>query len=170
MGDYKDEHGKSRVGAFLKKIGKGEFIEKALTMVTQGVSGNWIGAVQTLMEKDPDVTPGQQMQLDREYELDIQDRADARAMQVAVATSKESTKFAKNFVYYLSSAVFIFSATTVLLLFFIEIPDKNRDVINFILGVLVGTGLTGIFNYFLGSSKGSKDKLEHIIKRSTQQN
>ena len=95
--------------------------------------------------------------------MDQQDRQDARAMQVAIATSKESTKLAKNFVYYLSIGVFIFSATTVLLLFFVEIPDKNRDVINFILGVLVGTGLTGVFNYFLGSSKGSKDKLNHII-------
>ena len=114
------------------------------------------------MDKDPAVTAEQQKQLDKEYELDLKDRADARAMQTAIAISKESTNLAKNFVYYLSIGVFSFSALTVLLLFFIEIPDKNRDVINFILGVLVGTGLTGIFNYFFGSSKGSSDKLKLI--------
>ena len=58
--------------------------------------------------------------------------------------------------------VFGFSALIVLLLFFVKIPDQNRDVINFILGVVVGTGLTGIFNYFYGSSQGSKDKMNLI--------
>lgn len=95
--------------------------------------------------------------------MDAQDRADARAMQVAIATSEHSTKLGKNFIYYLTTGVFLFSAAVVLLLFFQEIPEKNRDVINFILGVVVGTGLTGIFNYFFGSSKGSSDKMNHII-------
>ena len=38
MGKFKDEHNESRVGKFLRSIGKGDFIEKALTMVSQGVS------------------------------------------------------------------------------------------------------------------------------------
>jgi len=160
---YKETNGTTRAGDFLRKIGKGDFIEKGFTLLAQGAFGNWGGAVQTLLNKDPDVTPEQQARFDKEYELDLQDVADARAMQVRIATSKNSTTLSKNFVYYLSIGVFLFSAITVLLLFFIEIPDKNRDVINFILGVLVGTGLTGVFNYFLGSSKGSKDKLHHII-------
>jgi hypothetical protein len=41
-------------------------------------------------------------------------------------------------------------------------PEQNRDVVNFILGVVVGTGLTGVFNYFYGSSQGSKDKMKLI--------
>jgi hypothetical protein len=90
--------------------------------------------------------------------LDVQDRADARAMQTAIATSEHSTKLAKNFIYYLAGGVFVFSASVVLLLFFKEVPASNRDVVNFVLGVLVGTGLTGVFNYFFGSSAGSKEK------------
>ena len=65
-------------------------------------------------------------------------------------------------IYYLTIGVFAFAVTIVFLLFFIEIPDKNRDVINFILGVVVGTGLTGIFQYFFGSSQGSKDKADQL--------
>jgi hypothetical protein len=95
-------------------------------------------------------------------ELDYKDLQNARDMQVAIATSANATKISKNFIYYLAGSVFLFSMIIVLLLFFKEIPDKNRDVVNFILGVIIGTGLTGIFNFFFGSSKGSKDK-ESVI-------
>jgi hypothetical protein len=33
-----------------------------------------------------------------------------------------------------------------------------------ILGVLIGTVLTGFFNFFFGSSKSSKDKTEALMK------
>jgi len=91
---------------------------------------------------------------------DIKDIQNARQMQTEIATSANSTKLAKNFVYYLAIGVFTFSVAVVILLFFKEVPEKNKDVVNFILGVLIGTGLTGIFNYFFGSSKGSKDKAD----------
>ena len=88
--------------------------------------------------------------------IDMADLADARDLQ-KVALSQDDL-FSKRFIYYLTIGVFGFSALIVLLLFFVKIPDQNRDVINFILGVVVGTGLTGIFNYFYGSSQGERDK------------
>jgi VIT1/CCC1 family predicted Fe2+/Mn2+ transporter len=91
-------------------------------------------------------------------EMDYDDLKQARDMQIQIATSANSTKLAKNYIYYLATGVFVFSAVMVILLFFVSIPEQNRDVINFIMGVIVGTGLTSIFNYFFGSSKGSKDK------------
>lgn len=93
-------------------------------------------------------------------ELELEDRKSARENQHVVASTGSS--LARNFIYYLATAVFIFSSTVVMFLFFIEIPESNRDVVNFILGVLVGTGLTGIFNYFFGSSSGSATKSEDI--------
>jgi hypothetical protein len=33
-----------------------------------------------------------------------------------------------------------------------------------IIGVLIGTVLTGFFNFFFGSSKGSKDKTDALVK------
>ena len=92
--------------------------------------------------------------------IDLADLADARDLQ-KVALSQDDL-FSKRFIYYLTIGVFGFSALIVLLLFFVKIPDQNRDVINFILGVVVGTGLAGIFNYFYGSSQGSKDKMNLI--------
>jgi len=92
--------------------------------------------------------------------IDLADLADARDLQ-KVALQQDDV-FAKRFIYYLTIGVFSFSAIIVFLLFFIEVPDKNRDVINFILGVVVGTGLTGIFQYFFGSSQGSRDKADQL--------
>jgi drug/metabolite transporter (DMT)-like permease len=77
---------------------------------------------------------------------------------------KKEDLFIERFVYYLATGIFIFSAVIVLLLFFVEIPEENKDVVNFILGVVVGTGLTGVFQYFFGSSKGSKDKGIELFK------
>lgn len=176
MGDKKKKE-KGRLGKFLKDKGPG------LLQGILGIAGNFIpgaaiasnvvGAIFgdekemiSEMINTSDLSIADKLEANRLLELDYADLKDARAMQVAIVTSSESTTLAKNFVYYLAIGIFIFSAAVTLMLFFIEIPDKNRDVINFILGVLVGTGLTGIFNYFLGSSKGSSDKMNHIINNN----
>ena len=161
MGDYKDEHGTSRVGDFLRNIGKSGILEKAIGVVGKVATGNYLGAVQTLFSKDPDATPEQIAELNRLVELEYQDLQNARDLQKAALAQDDL--FSKRFIYYLTIGVFVFSAGIVILLFFVEIPEKNRDVINFILGVVVGTGLTGVFNYFFGSSKGSSDKMSHIL-------
>jgi hypothetical protein len=163
MGDYKDKHGTTKVGDILRKIGKSDILEKAVGIVGNVASGNYLGAIQTLISKDPDITPEQVEQLDKAIAMDYADRADARALQVAAL--QQDDLFSKRFIYYLAIAVFAFSASVVLMLFFIDIPEANKDVINFILGIIVGTGLTGVFQYFFGSSKGSKDKFDKLINK-----
>jgi len=146
----------TKVGNFLRKIGKSEILEKAINIVGSVASGNYLGAVKELINSDPEITPEQKKQAIDLIKLDYADRADARDMQ-KIALQQDDL-FSKRFIYYLTIAVFAFSAGVVILLFFKQIPEENRDVINFILGVVVGTGLTGVFNYFYGSSQGSKDK------------
>jgi hypothetical protein len=119
-----------------------------------------ITKIANMISSDPAISEAQKEIALNLLELDYKDLQSARDMQVEIATSANSTKLGKNFIYYLAGSVFLFSMVIVLLLFFKEIPEKNRDVVNFILGVIIGTGLTGIFNYFFGSSKGSKDKEE----------
>ena len=160
MGNYKEEKGTSRVGDWLRVIGRSDIIEKAVNVAGSIASGNYLGAVKALISKDKDLTGDQRAEGNRLIELEYQDRADARDLQ-KVALQQDDL-FSKRFIYYLTIAVFGFSALIVLLLFFVKIPDQNRDVINFILGVVVGTGLTGIFNYFYGSSQGSKDKMKFV--------
>lgn len=95
--------------------------------------------------------------------LDVQDRADARAMQVAIATSEHSTKLAKNFVYYLAGFWSIIAATYLFCITFMEIT--NTRAADTILGFLLGTIIATIVTYFYGSSKGSGDKMKEIFKK-----
>jgi len=94
--------------------------------------------------------------------LDVQDRADARAMQTAIATSEHSTKLAKDFIYYFAS---FWSVTSVVYLFCITFMEiTNVRAADTILGFLLGTIIATIVVYFFGSSKGSKDKFDGLMK------
>tara|TARA_R110000787_G_scaffold175266_8_gene287767 strand:+ start:1055 stop:1564 length:510 start_codon:yes stop_codon:yes gene_type:complete len=147
----------TKTGNFLRGI-----LGAAPKLIDLVTGGKFTDAISMISgdPKNAGLSESQANQVFELIQLDIQDIQHSRNMQVAIATSKESTNLAKNFIYYLSIGVFSFAVLVVILLFFKEIPDKNRDVVNFILGVLIGTGLTGIFNYFFGSSKGSKDKAD----------
>jgi len=155
---YKEENGTTRVGDFLRTI-KG--VAPEILNIAGAVTG--IDALKVLGDKikGSDSISDQDKIIALEMlKIDLADLADARDLQKVAL--QQSDVFAKRFIYYLTIGVFSFSAIIVFLLFFIEVPDKNRDVINFILGVVVGTGLTGIFQYFFGSSQGSRDKADQL--------
>ena len=63
----------------------------------------------------------------------------------------------KQFIHLLAMAVFLFSALVVLLLFFVEIPVGNQRIVDMVLGVIVGSGLVSIINYFFGSSESKEN-------------
>jgi len=155
---YKERNGTTRAGDFLRSIkGVAPDILNLAGSVT-GFSllnklGDAISKTDTISPEDKEIA----LEL---LKIDIGDVQDARDLQ-KVALQQDDL-FSKRFIYYLTIAVFLFSAGIVILLFFIEMPEQNRDVVNFILGVVVGTGLTGVFNYFYGSSQGSKDKMKLI--------
>ena len=154
---------KTKVGKFLQTIaGVAPDILELAGNIT-GVS--LLNKLGHAIDKSDTITPEQKETALELIKLDYADLEDARDLQ-KVALQQDDL-FSKRFIYYLTIAVFSFSALIVIMLFFVEMPEKNRDVINFILGVVVGTGLTGIFQYFFGSSAGSKDKskeLEKLIK------
>jgi len=52
-------------------------------------------------------------------------------------------------------------------LFNINYPDKNKDVLNMIAGVLNSSCLVMVLSFFFGSSKGSQDK-DNTIKSLTE--
>jgi len=64
----------------------------------------------------------------------------------------------KQFIHLLAMAVFLFSALVVLLLFFVEIPVGNQRIVDMVLGVIVGSGLVSVINYFFGSSEPKEEK------------
>jgi hypothetical protein len=48
-----------------------------------------------------------------------------------------------------------------------EVPEKNTDVLNLVIGALIGSFST-IVGYFYGSSKGSSEKTELLGKKNEQ--
>jgi uncharacterized membrane protein YbhN (UPF0104 family) len=45
-----------------------------------------------------------------------------------------------------------------------EVPEKNTNVLNLVIGALIGS-FTTIVGYFYGSSKGSSEKTELLSKK-----
>ena len=95
--------------------------------------------------------------LEVEYVKDVQS---ARVMQQSALQQEDI--FSKRFVYYLSigliGAALLFDFT----LFFANIPDDNRDMINMALGTLNSLGFASVVSFFLGSSKSSAVKSDTI--------
>jgi len=98
----------------------------------------------------------------KQFQLENEDRASARHMQ-EVALQQDSW-FAKNFLYMFTSVWSVFAMTFFAMASFFTIPEANTRIVDTIIGVLIGTVLTGFFNFFFGSSKGSKDKTDALVK------
>lgn len=95
-------------------------------------------------------------------EQDNKNTADARDMQKVAL--QQGDVFSKRFVYYLAGFWSIVTVIYIYLITFVNIPIGNERYADTVLGFLLGTIIATIMNYFLGSSKGSADKNELIIR------
>lgn len=126
-----------------------------------GVSDT-VEAVANAIQADPEAAM-KLAEIDlKQFQLENEDRASARHMQ-EVALQQDSW-FAKNFLYLFTSIWSIFAMTFFAMASFYTIPDANTRIVDTIIGVLIGTVLTGFFNFFFGSSKGSKDKTDALVR------
>lgn len=153
-----NKKGKKRtgVGKFLAKLGK-NVAPSLLEAVGVGDLAKAVG----IISDDPDnagLTQQEAQEFFKLVELEYQDRQDARSMQVETNKSENATQLAKNFVYYLAGGVLVFSFSVIIMLFFVEIPENNKPIIDMSIGMLIGTGVGSILQYFFGSSQGSKNK------------
>jgi hypothetical protein len=94
----------------------------------------------------------------KQFELEVQDRDSARKMQIAAL--QQDSWFAKNFLYLFTSAWSIFAMVFFSFVTFGHVPESGTRMADTILGVLIGTVITGFFNFFFGSSKSSQDKTQ----------
>jgi lipopolysaccharide export LptBFGC system permease protein LptF len=92
--------------------------------------------------------------------MTLEDRANARELQKSAL--KQEDRFSKRFVYVLATLFMVLSFGYATAVTFIELPESQSTVANVFLGGVITTGLGGIFNFFFGSSKGSKDKSEKL--------
>jgi hypothetical protein len=140
--------GGAAVSAIASKFGVSDSVEA----VAKAIAGD-PEAAQKLAEIDL-----------RQFELENEDRASAREMQIA-ALQQESW-FAKNFLYIFTSLWSIFAMVYFAFVTFGTVAESGVRMADTILGVLIGTVLTGFFNFFFGSSKGSKDKTDALVRAS----
>ena len=138
--------GGAAVSAIASKFGVSDSVEA----VAKAIAGD-PEAAQKLAEIDL-----------RQFELENEDRASAREMQIA-ALQQESW-FAKNFLYIFTSLWSAFAMVYFAFVTFGTVAESGVRMADTILGVLIGTVLTGFFNFFFGSSKGSKDKTDALVR------
>jgi hypothetical protein len=65
-------------------------------------------------------------------------------------------------VFWLGVGIVTVVLIVIILLFFVTIPTPNKDVLNTVIGVLVGTGFGSVVGYYFGTSSSSKAKDETI--------
>lgn len=96
----------------------------------------------------------------KEFETEIADRGNARAMQMAALAQDDL--LSKRFIYYFAAGCMSFSGIYILLITFVSIPEKNLRFADTVLGFVLGTMVATILYYFFGTSKNSQRKDETI--------
>jgi len=157
MGSYKDKHGTTKIGDFLRKTAP------HITDIVGDIlpDSGALGVVKNLIQKDKKLTVEQKNEALKILQADLENTKDARAMQVAALGQDDI--FSKRFVYYLASFWSIIGATYLFLATFTEVV--NPKMADTVLGFLLGTIVATIINYFFGSSQGSKDKSMELLKK-----
>ena len=148
MGKFKQENGKTRVGAFLK-----DYFPHILDVVGEVLPSNGaLGIVKNLIEKDDKMSDIDKEEALEILKMDLANVNSARDMQKAALQQKDM--FSKRFVYYLSVFWSVIGAAYFFMATFVPVTnDKNSDII---LGFLLGSVVGVMMNFFYGDSHKSK--------------
>lgn len=124
------------------------------------------------MRANPEMIHALKMRLIDVYEaelrIEIEDRANARAMQIAAFS--QSDTFSKRFPYYFACGWSLFAMTYIVIITTAEIPEYAVRFADATLTFLLTTAIGGVFGFLYGSTKGSQSKneaLEALAKKST---
>jgi len=157
MGKYKEEHGKTRVGNFLKNTAP-----HILDIIGDVLPDNGaLGIVKNLIDKDDTLSPQQKAEAINLLKIDLENTKDARDLQ-KIALQQDDL-FSKRFVYYLATFWSVIGASYLFFATFTTVV--NPKMADTVLGFLLGTIVATIINFFFGSSQGSKDKANELLKR-----
>lgn len=92
----------------------------------------------------------------RQFELEVNDRANARSMAMLAIQSEDP--FVRRFTYFFIAGWSTFSMVIIPCMIFMPIPEANTRFADTILGFLLGTIIASMFAFLLGSSYGSRQK------------
>lgn len=88
---------------------------------------------------------------------EAEDRANARAKEIAISNSAQAPLLVKVVPAVLSLGVVAMCFVVFLVLMFVDINAENKDVVVYVLGAL-NSAMTMVLGYHFGSSLGSKSK------------
>lgn len=150
----KERKEKKGIGKFLQGLGKvGGNILNVAGDIT-GIEG--LKNLSKLVNQSDELTPEQKAEALKLIELELADRQNARNMQIAALT--QSDQFSKRYLYYLSSFIVVAATVFGVLLFFIEVPEENKRLVEMFADIYLFAGAMAVINFFFGSSLGSKEK------------
>lgn len=86
------------------------------------------------------------------------------AQNMQVAALNQSDTFSKQFVYWFAIGWSLFAMGYIGFITFGDIPANNIRFADTILGFLLGTAISGILQFFYGSSLGSRNAQEALLK------
>jgi uncharacterized protein YebE (UPF0316 family) len=125
-----------------------------------GLDDKTVEGVTKALESNPDLTI-KLRELELEYaKLDAQDRDSARNREIEIAKS-DVHFITKNITSLLALSTLAGALVMTSLIFFVDFPDSQENIIIFVLGSLFGIA-TQVISYYFGSSQGSKEKTEEI--------
>ena len=84
MAKYKDEHGTTKVGDFLRSIGKSNILKTAVNIVGKATGVPFLNTVNNLIQTDDTITPEQKEEALKRYQMDLE----AQAKNDAEVTSR----------------------------------------------------------------------------------
>ena len=159
--------------------------EKGLSMVGDLINKGGDKVVDVISEKTGiDLKAKDSLTFEEEQKLrEFQESADFRRLQpqyedkkldVEVTKSaqdmqkdalKQDDVFAKRFIYYFAAAWSIFAILYIAGITFFEVPKDNVRYVDTFLGFLLGTAMSGMFNFFFGSSYGGRKLQDNMINK-----
>ena len=95
-----------------------------------------------------------------EFMEELAEKSRQRATDMQMQAMKSDDPFVRRFLYYFISVWSTFSVVFIPCLIWVPIPDANIRFADTILGYILGTVVTGMFAFLLGSSQGSRMKDE----------
>ena len=155
----------TRVGNWLRQIGRSDILETAISMVGNVATGDILGAVKTLIKQDKGISKEQEKAANTLIEMDYKDRAGAREMYKE--ENQMADEIAKRVIIWNLWIVFLAIVIEILVVIYME--DKTLiAIISSAIGGLVTALLQErqqVINFFFGSSIGSKNKDKELMKK-----
>lgn len=95
-----------------------------------------------------------------EFMAELDEKSRQRATDMQMQAMKSEDPLVRRFVYFFIAFWSIFAAAFIPSLIWLDIPENNQRFADTVLGYIMGTVVTSMFAFLLGSSQGSRMKDE----------